>query len=185
MAIKAVFLDRDGTVNEEKEYVYQPEKFHLIPGALEALRLLNERGVKIYIITNQGGIARSFYTEEDYRALTDYMLKLFRGHGISVEDVLYCPHHPDGNIPEYTKNCSCRKPGTALIDAVIEREGFFPEELALVGDKNTDIEAGRKIGMTTCLVETGYGAAEKENTKADFIAPDVLAAVKKILSLTG
>ncbi len=185
MAIKAIFLDRDGTINEEKKYVYQTEKFHLIPGALKAMKLLNERGVKIYIITNQGGIARSFYTEEDYRKLTDYMLKLFREHGVRIEDVLYCPHHPDGNIPKYTKICSCRKPGTALIDPIIARERFLPEELAIVGDKNTDIETGRKLGMTTYLVETGYGAAEKENTKADFIAPDVLAAVKKILSLNS
>lgn len=104
--IKAVFVDRDGTINIDKNYVYRIEDFELIPGSIEALKVLTQYGIKIYIITNQAGIAKGLYTEKQYHILTEYTLNVFKKEGIKIEKVLYCPHHPEGIVPEYTRNCS-------------------------------------------------------------------------------
>ncbi len=181
--LKAVFIDRDGTLNYEKEYVYKIEDFELLPGAIEALKLLTGSDTKIYIITNQAGIARGYFTEDQFHELTRYMIRYFEKMECKVEDVLYCPHHPDGVVPEYTRKCLCRKPNTKLIEDVIETEGFDVNEIALIGDKDTDIEAGLKLGLTTYLVLTGYGREYQKDTRADYIKPDVLSAVKHLLEI--
>ena len=179
--VKAVFLDRDGTINYERNYVHKIEDFELIPGTLEALKLLTDYKIKIYIITNQAGIARGYFREEQFHDLTRYMLNRFDEIGCKIEEVLYCPHHPDGTIPEYTRKCQCRKPGTRLIEEVMEREKFKVDEIALVGDRDSDIEAGLRLGITTYLVLTGYGSEHMNETKADYIKPDMLSAVKHLL----
>ncbi|MBC8548513.1 MAG: HAD family hydrolase [Candidatus Brocadiales bacterium] len=185
--VKAVFLDRDGTINYERNYVHKIEDFELIPGTLEALRLLTEYNIKIYIITNQAGIARGYFTEEQFHDLTQYMLSRFDEIECKIEKVLYCPHHPDGTIPEYTRKCQCRKPGTKLIEEVMIKEKLNAGEIALVGDRDSDIEAGLRLGITTYLVLTGYGREHKDDTKADYIKPDMLSAIKHLLreSTTG
>lgn len=180
--IKAVFIDRDGTINEEKQYVHKIEDFQLIPGSLEALKLLTQHGVKIYIITNQAGIAKGYFTLKQFHKLTEYMLTFFRDEGIKIEKLLYCPHHPDGIVQEYSKDCLCRKPNTKLLEDVIEENDFKMEEIVLIGDKNSDIEAGRRLGIKTYLVETGFGFAEKANTKAMFIRSNLKDAVVHLLS---
>ncbi|OHB70247.1 MAG: hypothetical protein A2W17_07645 [Planctomycetes bacterium RBG_16_41_13] len=91
--IKAVFIDRDGTISADKGYVFRIEDFELLPSSLEALKLLTQHKIKIYIITNQAGIAKGYYTEKDFHSLTNYMLKHFQNDGIKVEKILYCPHH--------------------------------------------------------------------------------------------
>ena len=179
--VKAVFLDRDGTINYERNYVHKIEDFELIPGTLEALRLLTEHNIKIYIITNQAGIARGHFTEEQFHNLTQYMLSRFDKIDCNIEKVLYCPHHPDGTIPEYTRKCQCRKPGTRLIEEVMEKEKFKADEIALVGDRDSDIEAGIRLGITTYLVLTGYGSEHRNDARADYIKPDMLSAVKHLL----
>ncbi len=179
--VKAVFLDRDGTINYEKNYVHKIEDFELIPGTLEALKLLTDYNIKIYIITNQAGIARGYFTEEQFHDLTRHMLSCFDKNECKIEEVLYCPHHPDGIIPEYTQKCLCRKPGTRLIEEVMEKEKFKADEIALVGDRDSDIEAGIRLGIKTYLVLTGYGREHKDDTKADFIKPDMLSAIKHLL----
>lgn len=181
MMIQGVFVDRDGTINVERGYVYRTEDFEYVPGALEALRLLSERKVKIYIVTNQAGIAKGIYTETDFKSLTKNMLDNMARHGIEITDVLYCPHHPEGTVPGYRKVCTCRKPNAGLLQAVIDKEGFAPDCLALIGDKNSDIEAGRKLGIRTYLVETGYGIDHKHTTRADYVVSDIQAAVRHLL----
>jgi D-glycero-D-manno-heptose 1,7-bisphosphate phosphatase len=178
--IKAAFIDRDGTINEEKNYAHKIEDFALIPGSLEALRLLSTNGIKIYIITNQAGIAKGYFTEEQFHTLTEHMLSQFKKEGIKIEKVLYCPHHPEGVIPQYTLNCLCRKPHTKLIEDVIEQEKFALHELVLIGDKNSDIEAGIKMGINTYLVLTGYGNEHQASTKATYIKQNLLSAVQHI-----
>jgi D-glycero-D-manno-heptose 1,7-bisphosphate phosphatase len=180
--IKAVFLDRDGTINQEKQYIKEIEDFYLIPGSLEALKILTQHGIKIYIITNQAGIAKGYFTLEQYHKLSEYMLELFRDQGVKIEQVLYCPHHPDGIVPEYTQDCLCRKPNTKLLENLIEENDFKVEEIVLIGDKNSDIEAGRRLGIKTYLVETGFGFEEKSNTKAMFISSNLRDAVAHLLS---
>ncbi len=181
MTIQGVFFDRDGTINVEKGYVYRTEDFDYIPGALAALRLVSERKIKIYIVTNQAGIAKGIYTETDFKALTKNMLDYMATYGIEIADVLYCPHHPEGTVPAYRKVCTCRKPNAGLLQAVIDKEGFAPDVLALIGDKNSDIEAGRKLGIRTYLVETGYGIDHKHTTRADYVARDIQVAVRHLL----
>ncbi|MBC8548398.1 MAG: HAD family hydrolase [Candidatus Brocadiales bacterium] len=179
--IKAVFLDRDGTINYEKNYVHKIDDFELIPGTLEALRLLKDSNIKIYIITNQAGIARGHFTEEQFHELTRHMLSCFDKNKCKIEEVLYCPHHPDGIIPEYTQKCLCRKPGTKLIEEVMAEKKLNANEIALIGDKDSDIEAGLRLGLTTYLVLTGYGREHQNDTKATYIKPDMLSAVKHLL----
>ena len=181
--VKAVFIDRDGTLNYEKEYVYKIEDFEFIPGAIEALRLLTDRDTKIYIITNQAGIAKGYFNEEQYQELTEYMMSYLTKMGCKIEQVLYCPHHPEGTVPEYTQKCSCRKPNTKLIEEIIEQEGFNVNEIALIGDKDTDIDAGFKLGITTYLVLTGYGRKYQDDTRSDYIKPDILSAVEHLLEI--
>lgn len=182
MSIHGVFIDRDGTINVEKGYVVRIEEFEFIPGALRALRRLTETGVAIHIVTNQAGIAKGLYSERDFQLLTEAMLDRMSQHGIRIANVLFCPHHPDGVVPAYRKSCGCRKPGTDLLQSVIDSTGYQGGQFALVGDKNTDIEAGRKIGAATYLVETGYGIHEKLKTRADCVVPDLEAAVNHMLS---
>ena len=112
------------------------------------------------------------------------MLSRFDEIDCEIEKVLFCPHHPDGTIPEYTRKCQCRKPGTSLIEEVMEREKFKADEIALVGDRDSDIEAGIRLGITTYLVLTGYGSKHRNDTKADYIKPDMLSAVKHLLENT-
>jgi D,D-heptose 1,7-bisphosphate phosphatase len=180
--VQAAFVDRDGTINVEKGYVHKIEDFHLIPGTVEALRLLTRNGVKIYIVTNQAGIAKGHFTEKEFQHLTDHMLAQFRKKLIHVEKVLYCPHHPDGTVPELTRVCSCRKPGTKLLEEVIHCEGLRPEESVLIGDKESDIEAGARLGLTTYLVLTGHGAAYRTETRATFVKTNLLAAARHIVT---
>ena len=181
--IKAVFIDRDGTINQEKEYVSRIEDFEFIPGSLEALKLLTQHQIKLYIVTNQAGIAKGYFTMEQFQHLTKHMINRFENEGIKIEKVLYCPHHPDGIVPEYSKDCLCRKPNTELIEGVIKENNFKTDEIALIGDKNSDIEAGRRLVIRTYLVETGYGGEEKNRTNATFVKKDLKDAVVHILNL--
>jgi D-glycero-D-manno-heptose 1,7-bisphosphate phosphatase len=180
--MRAVFIDRDGTINEDKGYVYRIEDFSFIPGTFEALRRLNQGKIQIYIVTNQSGIGMGAYTERDFEILTDHMMGEFKKQGIEVEDVLYCPHHPDGTVARYRKYCACRKPETGMLVQVLRRKKFQKKNLAMIGDKNSDIEAGRRLGIRTYLVETGFGLREKPTTAADEIARDLNEAVDKLLS---
>lgn len=180
--IKAVFIDRDGTINEERQYVYNIEDFQLIPGSLEALKLLTQHGIKIYIITNQAGIAKGYFTAEQFHILTQHMLRFFGDEEVEIEKVLYSPHHPDGIVPEYTQDCLCRKPNTKLLEDIIEENDFKIKEVVLIGDKKSDIEAGRRLGIKTYLVETGYGREEKSHTKATFVRSNLKDAVVHLLS---
>ena len=185
MSLRCLFVDRDGTINVETGYVHRIEDFEYIPRSLSALRLATEHGVKTYIVTNQAGIAKGLYTEEDFHSLTAKMLQDMRGQGIEIAEVLYCPHHPDATVPAYRQACDCRKPEVGMLQGVIDREGYSPDEMAIVGDKNSDIEAGRKLGIATYLVETGYGADEKSTTRADYVVPDLMAAVEHLLRQSG
>ncbi len=182
MTKKAVFIDRDGTINVEKGYVHKVEDFELIPGAEEALQLLTKAGIKIYIVTNQAGIAKGLFTEADFHRLTDYMLDCFSKNSIKIERVLYCPHHPEGIIPQYAIRCQCRKPKTFLLRNIIGEQHYEVDELALVGDKKSDIEAGTALGLDTYLVLTGYGKEQRSLVNPTFVIPDIYHAAVHIIS---
>ena len=182
MAFQGVFVDRDGTINVDKGHVYRIEDFQFIPGALEALRRLTGAGIKIFVVSNQAGIAKGMYTEGDLAVLTRHMLEKMTAYGIRISDVLYRPHHPQATDPAYRMDCDCRKPKAGLLRRAMSREGLAPDVLAMIGDKNSDIEAGQAAGVRTYLVETGYGLRERQLTSADYVVPDLKSAVNHLLS---
>jgi len=139
---KALFLDRDGTINVEKKYVYKIEDFEFIDGIFELIKSYQEKGFLIFIITNQAGIARGYYTEEDYKTLTNWMLEQFQKKGITITKVYHCPHHP-----EITGPCRCRKPNPGMILDAIKEFNIDPVNSVLIGDKKSDILAGEKAGL--------------------------------------
>jgi D-glycero-D-manno-heptose 1,7-bisphosphate phosphatase len=139
---RALFLDRDGVVNVEKDYLYRVEDFEFIDGIFELCMHYANLGYLIFIVTNQSGIARKFYTESDFNNLTAWMIKEFKNHGIVISKVYFCPHHP-----EISGECSCRKPHSGmLLDAQKEFDVDLCHSL-IVGDKERDIEAGLNAGL--------------------------------------
>ena len=159
---KVVFLDRDGTMNVEVNYLHRKEDLKLIDGTAEAVRLLNEAGYKVIVITNQARVARGYYTEADVKILHDYMNEVLRHDGAHVDAFYYCPHHPEHGIGLYKKKCHCRKPETGMFE-MAERdlpEGIDKVHSYMIGDKRIDAQAGKNFGVTGVLVGTGYGAKE-------------------------
>lgn len=148
----AVFLDRDGTINLEKEYVYKIEDFEYLEGAVEGLRQLQAWGYSLVIITNQSGIARGYYSEEDYDKLTGWMLSDLEEKGIHVEGVYYCPHHPEGQVEKYTKICQCRKPKTGLFYQATAELGLDLDKSIAIGDKQRDLAICNETAVKGMLI---------------------------------
>ncbi len=142
MKRKALFLDRDGTINIEKNYIYKIEDFEFIDGIFELIKECQGKGFLIFIITNQAGIARKLYSVADYEKLTNWMLKQFRRKGIEITKTYYCPHHP-----EITGDCNCRKPKPGMILQAIDEFHINPAQSVLIGDKKSDILAGENAGI--------------------------------------
>lgn len=139
---KALFLDRDGTLNIEKNYVYKIEDFDFVDGIIELIKTYQQKGFLIFIITNQAGIARGFFTEQDYQHLTDWMINKLKSFDIQIAKVYHCPHHPD-----VTGECKCRKPKPGMILQAINEFNINPSESVLIGDKKSDILAGQNAGV--------------------------------------
>lgn len=162
---KTVFLDRDGTINEEVRYLHKAEDFKLLPRVAEAIRLWNEKGFRVVVVTNQAGVARGYYQEEDVIRLHQYMEQLLAGMGAHIDGCYYCPHHPEHGIGPYKVNCRCRKPGTGMFERA---DAAFPVDKAhsyMIGDKWLDTQAGANFGLKTVLVGTGYGRELYEERK--------------------
>jgi D-glycero-D-manno-heptose 1,7-bisphosphate phosphatase len=170
----AVFLDRDGVINEERNYVYKIGEFHFIDGIFDACREMSKAGYRLIIITNQAGIARGYYTEDDFHHLTKWMLNEFQQHGIELNDVYYCPHHPVHGVGEYRRDCACRKPAPGMILRAAKEHSLDLRRSILVGDKATDIEAGRAAGVGCCvLVLTGHSLGAADINRADNVFADL------------
>ena len=185
---KVVFLDRDGTINEEVHYLYKPEDLHFLSGVPEAIRMLKEAGFTLIVITNQAGVARGYYTCRDVENLHGYLNEQLKKEGGSIDAVYYCPHHPVHGIGEYKVVCHCRKPDTGMFE-MAERE--FKVDKAhsyMIGDKELDIQAGHNYGVESILVGTGYGAELKREAEEqgrepfyDHYAADLKAAARYII----
>lgn len=154
---KIVFLDRDGTLNEEVHYLHRPEDLRLLPGVPAALRRLKEAGFKLVVVTNQAGVARGYYTEEDVKILHRYMNQCLKEQGAEIDAFYYCPHHPEHGIGPYKVKCNCRKPGTGMFEMADRDFHVDREHSYMIGDKLLDVEAGKNFGLTSILVGTGYG----------------------------
>ena len=144
---RAAFLDRDGVINLDREYVYRREDFVFVPGALEGARELHRRGFMLIVVTNQSGIGRGLYTEAQFHELTDWMRGEFAAAGAPLEGVYYCPHHPIEANGAYRMDCECRKPAPGmLLDAAREHRIALGQSV-LFGDRETDLEAARAAGV--------------------------------------
>lgn len=183
---RCVFLDRDGTLNRYKGLIWQEEQFELEPHAAEAVRLLNEVGFLVIVITNQPVVARGMCSIEDVKKIHRKMQVLLGKQGAYLDDIVFCPHHPDKGYPEenpvYKIPCSCRKPATGMIDQMIEKYHIDPAQSYMVGDSTIDIQTGWNAGLSTVLVLTGQAGKDgKYQVKPDHTAEDLLDAVKKIV----
>lgn len=177
---RAVFLDRDGTINIEKDYLYQIRDFEFIPGTEEAIRLLNQAGFMVIVVTNQSGVARGYYTEEDVESLHRHIDRELGKYGAHVDAWYYCPHHNSGR-GSYALPCNCRKPLPGMLRKAAERYGIDLGNSFMIGDKLADVEAGLAAGCSTILVRTGYGAKEEQQlTSSTAVFTDLLSAVKTL-----
>lgn len=178
---KAFFLDRDGVVNEELDYLYQPEKVVILPGVAAALRRLHQEGFLTIVVTNQSGVARGMYGERDVHAVHDRIRELLAADGATVDGFYYCPHHPKFGTP-----CDCRKPRPGMLLAACRDFDIGPARSAMAGDRLSDIEAGRSAGCRACyLLKTGYGleTIRRENITGIDVAEDLADAVDRFLKL--
>ena len=139
---KALFLDRDGTINIEKGYVFRIKDFEFRPGIFDLIRKYQQQNYLIIIVTNQSGIARGFYTEKEFRTLSEWMTKTFQSEKINITKIYHCPHHPD-----FTGKCTCRKPAPGMILQAIREFNINPGSSVLIGDKKSDISAGKNAGI--------------------------------------
>jgi D-glycero-D-manno-heptose 1,7-bisphosphate phosphatase len=139
---KALFIDRDGVINVDKGHVYTAENFEFIEGIFDLCRGYSDSGYLIMVITNQAGIAKGILTEADFFKLTEWMITRFKDNGILISKVYYCPHHPD-----FTGRCSCRKPEPGMILRAVKEFDLDITECVLIGDMETDLEAGRSAGI--------------------------------------
>ncbi len=187
MAYKAVFLDRDGTINEEVGYVNHLERFFLLPRAGQAIRLLNEHGLMAVVVTNQSGVARGYFPESLVQLVHQRMAELLEKEGAHLDGVYYCPHHPEIGSPPYRQKCRCRKPDTGLVEEASRALKLDCTKSYVIGDRGNDIEFACRIRAKGILVLTGYGKGEWEYCKAqwkarpDYVAQDLYEAVRWIL----
>ena len=178
-AAKAVFLDRDGTLNLDSGYVHRIEDWIWIVGAIEALQLLKRAGYLIIIVTNQAGIARGLYNEDNLRSLHDWVQADLRPYDLKVDAFYHCPHHPDFGAH---RDCSCRKPKPGMLLAAAQDLGIDLRASWMVGDKASDIEAGLAAGVRTVHVMSGSGGAIHTIPPQAHQATDLLDAAKFIAS---
>lgn len=150
--MKVAFLDRDGVINEEIDYLHRISDFKYTKKCVDGLIKLSELGFQIVIITNQAGIAKGYFTEKQYHELTDWLIKDLKEKSVPILEVKFCPHHEEAIIEKYRRNCPFRKPGTGMIDQVVEDYDVDLNSSILIGDKQSDIDAGLAAGVGKCFL---------------------------------
>ena len=176
----AVFLDRDGTINEQMGYINHISRFKLLPRVADAIRMLNENNYLVVVVTNQSGPARGYFPVELVYEVNNYMKELLRKEGANIDAVYFCPHLPEDG-------CNCRKPKTGMIEMACKDLNIDLSLSYVIGDMCDDIELAKNAGIKGIMVKTGYGMGEieyrlpKRNLKPDYIADDLFSAVKWIL----
>ncbi|MEZ2636988.1 D-glycero-beta-D-manno-heptose 1,7-bisphosphate 7-phosphatase [Morganella morganii] len=170
MGIPAVFLDRDGTINVDTGYVHKVDDFQFIENAIEAMQSIKQMGYALIIVTNQAGIARGMYTEEQFMHLTEWMDWSLADRGVDLDGIYYCPHHPEGTVEEFRQVCNCRKPAPGML---LDAQKYLKIDMGnsyMVGDKLDDMLAGRAAEVgTTVLVRTGKPVTEDAEAAADIV----------------
>lgn len=172
----AVFLDRDGTINEQMGYINHLSRFVLLPGAAAGIRRLNELGLPVLVVTNQSGLARGYFPPELLTAVHAKMVTELAREGARVDGIYICPHHPEAKNPEYRLACDCRKPKTGLFTRAAAEHGLDLAVSFVVGDRWSDLKAAAAIGATSLLVLTGYGRGDLE-----YIGPSQVVQPDKVV----
>jgi D-glycero-D-manno-heptose 1,7-bisphosphate phosphatase len=182
---QAVFLDRDGVINEEVNYLSEPDQLRLIPGAAEAIARLNQVGLPVIVITNQAGVARGYYPEAQIEVVHAALTHQLAQAGAHIDRFYYCPHHPTEGLPLYRMECNCRKPKPGLLLQARQDFDLDLQRCFVIGDNHSDIALSQSTGCRTVLVLTGHGARVWREWREDFqpehVAPDLSAAVAWVL----
>ena len=184
---KAVFLDRDGTINwDENGYINNPDDFHLYPYAGEAIAELNKKDFLVFVVTNQSGVARDIYKIKDIEIIHDKMNKCLKEFGAHIDEIFFSPYHKIGKIEPYNVDHEDRKPGLGMFKKALKKYNLNIKNSFMIGDRYADIAFGKKAGLTTILVLTGNGEKEffqKRNDreyKPDYVVSNLMSAVKLI-----
>lgn len=182
---RAVFLDRDGTINEEREYLHRVEEFAFIPGVPEAIRDLRRAGFLVIVVTNQSGIGRGYYDEAALARLHAHMDSELAREGAAVDAYYFCPHHPKHGVGDYRRECDCRKPLPGMLLAAAREWHVDLDASYLVGDKLADVEAAQAAGCRPILVRTGYGATEALKVPPEVQVCDDLPEAVRMIVMAG
>lgn len=183
----AVFLDRDGTINEQMGYINHLSRFHLLPGVAEAIGLLNARSVPVFVVTNQSGLARGYFPESLLDEVHAAMVERLHAGGARIDGLYVCPHHPEAKEERYRQDCPCRKPKPGLFLRAAAEHGIDLARSYVVGDRWSDLKAAAACGAKGVLVLTGYGRGDYQfigpgqTIQPDFVAEDLRAAVDWII----
>ena len=180
-----IFFDRDGTINEEVNYLSSPEQLRLLPRATQAIQQANALDCKVFIISNQAGVARGFLTEQQVQSVNQYLLQLLREDNCTIDKVYFCPHHPEFGESPYKAHCECRKPKIGMLLQAAREFQIDLSNSFVIGDKLTDIQTANNAGAKGILVKTGYGNEEmnllqQNNVSVAYIADDIYDAVQFI-----
>jgi histidinol-phosphate phosphatase family protein len=180
VAVSAIFLDKDGTLVEDRPYNVDPALIQLQGGAVEGLRLLRRAGYRLIVISNQSGVARGYFPESALVAVERRLRELLAAAGIGLDGFYYCPHHPDGSVERYTRICRCRKPAPGLIEQAAADHDVDLASSWFVGDILDDVEAGRRAGCRTVLIDNGNETEWRHGAlrRPDLVAPDLAAAAR-------
>ncbi len=183
----AVFIDRDGTVNEQMGYINHLSRFVMLSGSAEAIKLLNRHNFLSIIVSNQSGVARGYYPIALVEEVHSHMRSLMEEEGAFVDGIFFCPHYGKGSVPEYSIECDCRKPGTGLIEKACKTFDIDMDNSYVIGDRYSDVELAFRLNLKGILVSTGYGLGDMNyvfprlSFKPNHIAKDLLHAVKWII----
>lgn len=181
ISTKAVFLDRDGVINVDTGYVSHSDDFVFIDGVIDACKAIKDKGYQIVIITNQSGIARGYFSEDEFMTLTEWMDWSLADKGVDIDGIYFCPHHPEHGIGDFKQACDCRKPQPGMIKSAQSHLDIDLSQSYLVGDKLSDLQAGKNAGVATnILVRTGKDVTEEAKDAADHVV-DTLADVIALL----
>lgn len=186
MKNKAFFLDRDGTINEDRGYISDKNEIYIYPRSIEALKLIKSKGYLIIIVTNQAGVAMGYLTENKLKEINDHIINLLTMDGVDVDAFYYCPYHPEHGNKKYKRKSFLRKPEPGMLIKAAQDFKINLNESFMIGDKISDIEAGKKAGCKTVLVKTGFGKKSLKDLKfidlkPDYISDDLYEAVERIL----
>ena len=184
---RAVFFDRDGTLNEEIGHVSNPRDFRVYPFAAEAVRLVNEAGLLAIVVTNQSGVGRGLIAESLVHRVHRQLTRRIAAGGGRLDAIFYCPHHPEASLEQYRLVCTCRKPSPGLLEAAAKQFGIELSKSFVVGDRFVDVRLAHRVGARSVLVLTGVGRSELEDARTegteqpDYVAENVSEAVRWIV----